>query len=560
MGRLLSRYAVTVLAVLAVLAVVLDRGLHRAFLDELTDSLAAQARAVRAALPADDAALQRATVALGRDLEVRITVVGPDGRVVADSAGDPGTLPAPTGRPEVRAALQGRIGADTRPDEAAGEAVRYVAIPPEDGRIVRVALPVAVVEERLGALRALLAAGIAAAAILGLAAVVVLARGLTRPLQQVTESVAGMGTGNLDVRVDPSGPAEVALLADTINRMSERLRESMAATREATETRDLVLSALEDGVMLIEPDGGVAYANPAAATLLGAPPRSARELSFGIRRAVEAAAAGDPVEDELETAVPRRVLRAAAAPVGGGRVLLVLRDVTQTRRVEAMRRDFVENASHELKTPVASMQAAAETLVRAVREDPRAARRFAERLLQDAVRLSRVVSDLLDLSRLETERLALEPVRLDLLAREEADRVAGSAREAGIELDVEAEEVVVRGSSRDLSLLLRNLLDNAVRHTPAGGRVRVGVGRSDAEAVVTVADTGIGIPSRDLPRIFERFYRVDRARSRETGGTGLGLSIARHVVEQHGGRIEVESELGAGSTFRVRLPAGEPPP
>jgi signal transduction histidine kinase len=220
-----------------------------------------------------------------------------------------------------------------------------------------------------------------------------------------------------------------------------------------------------------------------------------------------------------------------------------------------MRRDFVANTSHELKTPVAAIQAAAETLPDAARHDPKAAVRFAEQLHRDALRLSRIVSDLLDLSRLEAERPALAPVRLDRLANEEVKRFREQAERAGVTLQVRAEPVSVQGSSDDLTLLVRNLLDNAVRYSPDGGRVEVELTSTDREALLAVRDTGIGIPSRDLPRIFERFYRVDRARSRETGGTGLGLSIAKHVAEQHGGRIEVDSELGQGSEFRVRLPA-----
>lgn len=252
----------------------------------------------------------------------------------------------------------------------------------------------------------------------------------------------------------------------------------------------------------------------------------------------------------------QRVLLASVMPVAPAeRVLLVLRDVTEARRVEEMRRDFVADASHELKTPVAAIRATAETLRVAIREDPESAGRFAGRLAGDAVRLSRIVADLLDLSRLETEEPDRDPVRLDRIVAEESDRIRDRASKAGIDLEVRVEATTVRGDRKDLSLLLANLLDNAVRYTGRGGSVRVRLAASGDEAVLTISDTGVGIPSRDLPRIFERFYRVDRARSRETGGTGLGLSIARHVAERHGGRVEVESELGRGSTFRVILSA-----
>jgi two-component system phosphate regulon sensor histidine kinase PhoR len=343
----------------------------------------------------------------------------------------------------------------------------------------------------------------------------------------------------------------------SLRRMSEQVEASVQASRDAGETRDLILSPMEEGVALIEGDGSVRYANPAASVLLGTELTDLRPLPAPVRRLVKRARDSDHTEeDEFEVGFPPRLLKGSAIPVvGGGGVLVVLRDVTEARRLEAMRRDFVANTSHELKTPVASIQAAAETLRDAVRSDPPAAERFANQLHRDALRLSRIVSDLLDLSRLETERPALAPVRLDHLVAEEAGRFRDHAGKAGVTIEVRAEPVSVQGSGDDLALLVRNLLDNAVQYSPNGGRVEMEVASRDGEALLAVRDTGLGIPSRDLPRIFERFYRVDRARSRETGGTGLGLSIARHVAEQHGGRIEVESELGRGSEFRVRLPA-----
>jgi two-component system sensor histidine kinase SenX3 len=237
-------------------------------------------------------------------------------------------------------------------------------------------------------------------------------------------------------------------------------------------------------------------------------------------------------------------------------VLVVVTDVTAARRLERVRRDFVANASHELKTPAASIQAAAETLLAVARDDPSAVPRFASQLEREAVRLSRIVADLLDLSRLESGSEVAEPVRLDMVVREEAERAGERAVETGVDLDVvSAGPVSVDGGVRDLSLLVRNLIDKAVRHTEAGGRVTVETAEHTGRVTLTVTDTGVGIPARDLPRIFERFYRVDRARSRETGGTGLGLSIVRHVAENHGGSVAATSELGTGSSFVVTLPA-----
>jgi len=352
--------------------------------------------------------------------------------------------------------------------------------------------------------------------------------------------------------------------ARTADRLDRRTRQA-GEERSALET---ILASMEDGLILIGGDGRVAYANPAVGRLLGTVPGALNRLAPARLRSLvrEAADHGAAREDDIEID-DRRLARVQAVPLPeDGRILLVLRDVTEARRVEAMRRDFVASASHELKTPAASIQAGAETLHQAIADDPGAAKRFAVQLERDAVRLSRLVADLLDLSRLEAEeRDAPRLLRLDRIAAEETERLRPRALESEIDLRVTTSPARVTGWPKDLAMLVRNLLDNAIRYTPPGGRIEVGVRGEEGRALLVVRDTGIGIPSRDLPRIFERFYRVDPARSRATGGTGLGLSIARHIAEQHRGAIHAASELGRGSSFTVSLPlsgevpASEPP-
>ena len=230
-------------------------------------------------------------------------------------------------------------------------------------------------------------------------------------------------------------------------------------------------------------------------------------------------------------------------------------DVTEARRIETIRRDFVVNASHELKTPAASIQAAAEMLLDTLRDDPASTARFARTLDQEAGRLSRIVTDLLDLSRLEGGGDMEDRVRLDSLVAEEGQRFADRAEAAQLTLEVRTEEVpAVHGSRRDLALMVGNLIDNAIRYTPEGGAVDVSVASSDGGVRLRVVDSGVGIPQRDLTRVLERFYRVDRGRSRRSGGTGLGLSIVRHVAENHGGSVSLQSEVGRGTTVDVVLP------
>ena len=379
--------------------------------------------------------------------------------------------------------------------------------------------------------------------------------------EDVAVLIAGVATGAFAGAffMKRTVSARVRGLESDIRRLSEALSRQEHTAREEHQVQDLILGSMQEGVLLFDGAGNTAFTNAALEQHLGGRPDGISQLyPPGLREAVRGAGTERRVVTvEFERGEPTRWLRATAAPAGGeGSVLLVVSDVTEIKRVEAVRRDFVANASHELKTPAASIQAAAETLVSVAARDPAAVPRFASQLEREALRLSRIVADLLDLSRLESGSELGQPVRLDALVREEAERFEERRRETDLSLEIDAPAPAsVSGSARDLSLLVRNLLDNAIRYTRPGGRITVTVVPGGAVAELRVADDGLGIPTRDLPRVFERFYRVDRARSRETGGTGLGLAIVKHVAENHGGSVEVTSELGRGSTFTVRLPS-----
>jgi signal transduction histidine kinase len=392
----------------------------------------------------------------------------------------------------------------------------------------------------------------------GAVAAITLAAAATGPLRTVSVALAAAAVAGIAVtwvltrRHARALAAQRTLLGELAGQLEARIDE----VRQEKEQREALLEAMEDGVILIDDGDRIRYANPAAGRAIAGTPSPPDDLPSAALRTMagDARAGSAPMQGILETGVPPRSLHAWAVPLADGGVVLVLRDVTEARRVEAMRRDFVADASHELKTPAAAIRAGADTIARAAGEDPAAAARFAAQVSRDAERLSRIVTDLLDLSRLEVERPEMAEVRLDRVTEDEVERLQGDAAEAGVSLEATSGPVTVAGSGGDLALMVRNLVENAIRYTPEGGRVRVDLSAENGSAVLTVDDTGVGISSRDLPRVFERFYRVDPARSRQTGGTGLGLSIARHVVEGHGGRIEAHSELGRGSTFRVTLP------
>jgi two-component system phosphate regulon sensor histidine kinase PhoR len=412
---------------------------------------------------------------------------------------------------------------------------------------MRAALPAAEVARSRTQVRVAIAVSFLVLLVVAASLSAIAARTVSRPLGRLTEEVQRVARGEFST-VEPGGPAEARALAEAVNAMAAELAERIDAIRREGELRDRILGSMDEAVILADATGAI-YANPAARALLGVEP--GRPLPPQLQ---EARAAGGA---EFAVHHPSyREIRCTTATVGDGMTLLVAQDVTEPRRIDRIRRDFVANASHEMKTPVAGILATAETLQDAIRDDPEAARRFAETLAKEATRLSNLITDLLDLARLDQPAPdAAEPVDVAALARAAVQESRAGAGAKGLTLVGEIDgAIAVRGRAQDLRQLLRNLIDNAMRYTPEGGRVDVTVSSRGGAAVIEVADTGIGIPQKELSRIFERFYRVDRARARDTGGTGLGLAIVRHVAEAHGGTVAATSELGAGSTFTVTLP------
>ncbi len=556
--RLLIWYAVAVALAVAALGFAASRVLEVQLMTDLTGSLEAQAHLIRLALPEDPARLPARVSEWGRASGIRITIISTDGAVLADSSRDPDGMENHAGRPEVAAALAGAVGSDTRLSASLGAEFRYVAVPPADGRIVRTAEPLSEVGRRLARLRSTIVLGATGAAALGFLAVWWAARRIVRPFRLATEGAAELAEGAPVESIKTGGPLELMRMVETVQAMASELQAKARESERERALRDRLLGSLDEGVLLVEGGDSITYANAWALGALGrrsdllSLPAPLQQICLDVRRS------GAPARAAFDHGVPSRAFVAMATPLDeAGGVVIVLQDVTTARRVESMRRDFVADASHELKTPIAAIQAGAETMVRALDEDPAASRAFAEQIRQNTVRLGRIVSDLLDLSRLETEDAHFEPVALDDLVEAELARLAPPGGRAPVELSSLIAPAPVVGSPGDIRLAVRNLLENAQRYA-AGGAVRVEVRCEDGEAIVEVADSGIGIPSRDIPRVFERFYRVDVARSRHTGGTGLGLAIVKHVMDRHGGRVEVESELGVGSTFRLCFPLAAP--
>jgi len=515
---------------------------------------------------------QAARLAPGR----RFTVLLADGTVVADTHENPADMDNHAGRPEILAA-RGPHEPVVRWSRTLGRNMLYDALPIEhpDGTLLgyaRVAIPMDDLAEEHAHLRSalLLAAGLALA--LGALAALVVARGVHRPLQRITAFVDAVARGEPAPRLPRSGQGDLAGLAESVNVMADRLDERFQRILRDQSEILAVLSSMVEGVLATDHEQRIMLLNAAAASMLGAPAAEVRgrpvwevtrtpEIVDIVTRCLrdgrlatgEALLAGESHD---------RVLRLTASPLaddhGAWGCVLVLHDLTEVRRLEQVRRDFVTNVSHELKTPLTSMRGFVEAVLDDPAMEPAMRARFLLRARENTDRMVAIVGDLLSLARIEAEDGGLDTDELDLrdvaaTATAEASSAA-SLRGISLQLGLPGEPLSVFGDRTALATAITNLLDNAIKYSPQGGRVRLSAGTDGREAWVEVTDNGPGIPAHETERIFERFYRVDRNRSRELGGTGLGLSIVRHVARAHGGRASVQSTPGRGSTFRIAIP------
>ncbi|MGD0153304.1 MAG: ATP-binding protein [Thermacetogeniaceae bacterium] len=397
-----------------------------------------------------------------------------------------------------------------------------------------------------------------------------------RPLAEIGAVARRLAAGDWEAEMYQYTDDEIGELAATLNEISRTVREKVRQLAESRGSLEAVLANMQSGVMLFDRSGRINLVNPAAEHILGISEtgntgRTYVETlkNYPLSQMIdEVLASGKPQGGEISLIFPtERILDAHAAPVfGEGQepqgVVLVLHDISEIRHLERVRAEFVANVSHELKTPVTVIKGFAETLLEGALYNSRACEEFVSIIGEEAERLNRLINDLLSLSRIESRELVMQVESLEL--GPEINRIVDrlkprfQKKELGLGVAVPAHAVMVQADRDRLEQVLLNLLENSLMYTPSGGRVEVGVQEQDSMAVVSVKDTGIGIPPDDLPRIFERFYRVDRARSRKLGGTGLGLAIVKHIVEAHGGQVWVESELGRGSTFYFTLPRNGP--
>ena len=520
---------------------------------------------------------------LSRHALARVTVIGPDGTVLADSDTPDDAVSRLENhgtRPEVIQALSAGYGTDIRLSATVGQRMYYLALPMKSGNqirsVARLAIPLTTLESRIHDLTRAVSIAFGLAFAVSVALSVLLARGVTRPLSAMADVARQLAGGSLGRRIRTTSRDEVGVLGSTLNQMADQLESKI---REVSEDRTQLLAMLAsmiEGVMVLDCRGKVLQVNPALEQMLMVQGAEARgrahwevirhhELSELVTRVLETRA---NCGGEMTAAASGRTLRVEASVAGGQReneacAVLVFHDITAVRRLEKVRKDFVANVSHELRTPLTSIKGYVEALLDGAKDNPEQALRFLEIILKQTDRLNLILDDLLQLSQIESGQVLFkrDPISLSEVVDRTVALIKPLADKKGhtVTVAMPADLPPVLGDPERLSQVLTNLLDNAVKYTPANGSIQVAgqIAGDPPQRLVelSVTDTGLGIPEADRPRVFERFYRVDKARSRELGGTGLGLAIVKHIVEGHGGRVWVEGNQPTGSRFVVRLPA-----
>jgi two-component system phosphate regulon sensor histidine kinase PhoR len=580
---LYAHFLVVTLGALGVMGWTSARSLNRFHQEQVAANLLARARILASELPllpaSDPAAVDRLCKDIGRLTLTRLTVTHPDGRVIGDSDGTPLAMENHRDRPEIAAALAGGTGKSIRYSDTVRRRLLYLAVPyrTADGAVagvVRVSLPLAALNESLAAFyRHAALSGLGVAAVFA-ALALVLSRHVTRPLAHLRQAADQFAHGDLGARVPIPDTEELGLLARTMNQMAAQLSERIRSMALQHNEQRAVLANMTEGVLAVDLEQRILQANPAACRFFGLDPETSRgrhllevarhialQEFIGLTLAAEGVVERDAVlRDDADRHVQLRgvALKDETGAVIGG--LVVMSDVTRLKRLESLRRDLVANVSHELKTPLTSLKGCVETLSDGGATSPEDNRRFLDMMGRQILRLEAMVDDLLALSRLEHEAergtIELAPGSVtDVLARG-VQAFHDRAAKRGILLVLDCPGVLTAPINAGLlEQAVGNLVDNALKYSGEETTITVSAALQGDHVLVRVADQGIGIEAVHLERIFERFYRVDPARSRAQGGTGLGLAIVKHIALAHRGSVAVESVPGKGSTFTIRLPA-----
>ncbi|EGK5739523.1 cell wall metabolism sensor histidine kinase WalK [Listeria monocytogenes] len=528
-------------------------------------------------LDKDAATIQKSLDPLGEDIDARITVIDSKGDVVADTKKDPEKLDNHMNRPEVTDILKKgeSVGISIRESDSLGYSMLYVAVPVKhqsktDG-VLRISISLESVDAAVAKLWGNLALIFGIALVIIAAISVFIARKITRPVREIIEVSTDLANHKYDSRIHGKISGELQDLSISVNTLAESLETQMFEIKQNEQRLNAIVQNLVSGVMLINVDKQVIMTNRTMYQILGETEITGKPFyevikSFALSQLIEGTFETKTIQQkEIILYFPREmILDASVSPILGENgeitgIILLLHDITQIRHLENVRSEFVTNVSHELKTPVTALKGFAETLLDGAMYDEMLLKKFLTIIKEESDRLHRLIMDILALSRIEQNPVPenVELVEVDEVIEQSARTIFEMATEKNIQVIIPEKTIpsVTIETNRDkLQQILINLLSNAINYTPVDGKVEVKLIEQEAEVIIEVTDNGIGIPAKDIDRVFERFYRVDKARSRHSGGTGLGLSIVKHLVENCGGRIEVESQEEVGSTFRVTLP------
>jgi two-component system, OmpR family, phosphate regulon sensor histidine kinase PhoR len=566
-NRIFLKALLAFIAVIAVATLTLDFSIRRTWEDSLRSrlqhSLTQHARGFALRIENDhNHTLQQMAEDEAAITEARATIIARDGHVLADSEADSATMENHAQRPEVVSALKGVPGAATRLSKTVGIEFLYVAVPGGD-KIVRLAYPLSTIRAQIAGIRV----SLMRATLLALAFALVLsfaaAQLISNRLRRIVGFAERVASGDLSARIAETGGDEIAQVAMALDRTARRLEENFASVKESRSQLEALLNSMTDGVIAVSPDMHVLWANQAITGIVHRPAQIGAPVIELIRHpdflsTLKTALASRQREITIATSLSgRRSFSVTAEPLPDGGVVSVLHDISAIERVEKTRRDFIANVSHELRTPLTSIRGYAETLLETESLNDGNTRDFLQIIRRNAERMSRLTEDLLVLARVESgeAKLDLQPQSAQQLLTESVSSMLETARDSDIEIVVtQVPEALVTADAYAIHQVFANLISNAIRYAAGGKKIEVG-GKGQPGAVeFFVRDFGPGIAFEHVPRIFERFYRVDKARSRETGGTGLGLAIVKHIVLNHGGAVRVQSSLGHGSTFYFSLP------
>lgn len=570
--RITVSFILVVIVSMGILGVYLVNSTRNSQLDSLRSELEDEARlTAEASLPGflspnESNALDALAKKLGAEIDARVTIIALDGTVLGDSDEDPAVMENHANRPEIIDALATGVGESTRYSLTLEQRMLYLAVPVTyEGEVLgvaRVSLPLTVVESFVHRVTLSIVIAMVVAAVLVALAAWLIARFTTRPIRELTAASKRISSGELGQKIAIAAKDEVGELARAFNEMSMRLKESVAEISEDRTRLATILDNMADGVIMTDDEGKITLANEAAQKLFRFRETVGKPLIEAVR---------DHEVDELlklclktaktqsvnyESGTSKRYVRAIAIPVDHSGVLLLFQDLTELLKLQTTRRELIGNISHEFRTPLAGIKAMVETLSGGAVDDKKAARDFLTRIDGEVDRLTQLVMELTELSRIETGKaeLKLESVRLNQLAEEVISQLSPQAERQKLTMKkkLAADLPSVSADRARVRQVISNLVHNAIKFTPEGGKITITTRKLEGAVGVDITDTGIGISEGDLPHVFERFYKGDRARSE--AGTGMGLAIAKHVVEAHGGKISVESREGKGSTFSFSLP------